>query len=397
MIGHIAAGIAAVRPLRRSSTNEASADAYARGVWSCLVEPGDGVAGALVAARGATVALHDATRGGAIAAAAAAGITPGDMRDALARWLPRLRQDAVAMVFEVAAHFGVSLVTPGDDEWPAALDDLGPHAPLCLWVRGDTRALTGVGPAIALVGARAASGYGEHVAAELASDLAGRGVTVVSGAAYGIDGVAHRATLAEGGNTVALLAGGVDRPYPAGHTRLLDDIAARGAVVSEVPCGSAPTKWRFLQRNRNIAALAGATVVVEAGWRSGSLNTAGHASQLGRALGAVPGPVTSATSAGCHRLLREYGAQCVTCADDVLELLGVTTDAHAPSDVRAPAEHTRVTDALNTRVGRPVADIARRAGLSTTDVTAALGAMLLEGTVHTDGIGWRRMRPTSSR
>lgn len=116
---------------------------------------------------------------------------------------------------------------------------------------------------------------------------------MVSGAAFGIDGAAHRAALLAGGTTIAVLAGGVDRPYPRAHTHMLDRIAATGAVISEVPCGSEPTKWRFLQRNRVIAALGDATVVVEAGHRSGALNTAGHAAAMSRPLGAVPGPVTS--------------------------------------------------------------------------------------------------------
>ena len=150
-----------------------------------------------------------------------------------------------------------------------------------------------------------------------AAELAASGVTIVSGAAYGIDGMAHRAALNAGGVTVAMLAGGVDRAYPAGHTELLARIAAHGVVASEVPCGSAPTKWRFLQRNRSISALAQATVVVEAGWRSGSLNTAGHAAALGRPLGAVPGPITSTTSTGCHLLIQAGIARLITSADDL--------------------------------------------------------------------------------
>ncbi|MDF2576486.1 MAG: dprA, partial [Agromyces sp.] len=167
------------------------------------------------------------------------------------------------------------------------------------------------GRSIALVGARAATGYGEHVTMEASAGLVDRGFAIVSGGAYGIDGMAHRAALASRGVTVAFLAGGVDRFYPLGHEALLARIADTGAVVSELPCGSAPTKWRFLQRNRLIAAAADATVVLEAGMRSGSLNTAGHAAALGRPLGAVPGPVTSPASAGCHRLLREFDAVCV--------------------------------------------------------------------------------------
>ena len=155
---------------------------------------------------------------------------------------------------------------------------------------------------------------------EITAGLVERGHTIVSGAAYGIDGMAHRAALASAGRTVAYLAGGVDRFYPSGHDALLTRIVETGAVVSELPCGSAPTKWRFLMRNRLIAASTKATLVVEAGWRSGSLNVAGYATSLNRPVGAVPGPVTTAASAGCHRLMREFGATVITSADEAAAL-----------------------------------------------------------------------------
>ena len=299
-------------PLRRR-------DAYARAVWSCLVEPGDGVAGALIGALGPFEALRLAFA----SAGPADTLSSRELDEGRKRWRPRLVAEAISFALDVARGVGIHLITPEDAEWPRALDDLGAHAPVCLWVRGDAAVLARPGPTAAIVGARAATGYGEDIAAEFAEELAGRGITVVSGAAYGIDGAAHRGALAAGGTTVALLAGGVDRPYPVGHSDLIDRIARTGAVVGEVPCGTAPTKWRFLQRNRLIAALGTATVIVEAGRRSGSLNTAGHAADLGRPIGAVPGPVTSGSSAGCHRLLREYDARCVTTADEVAGLLGI--------------------------------------------------------------------------
>jgi DNA processing protein len=247
------------------------------------------------------------------------------------------------------------------------------------------------------VGARAATGYGEHVAGELAADLARRGVVVVSGGAYGIDGTAHRAALGVGGTTIAVMAGGAERAYPAGHTSLLEEVAATGAVISEVPCGGAPTKWRFLSRNRLIAALTGATVVVEAGVRSGSLNTANHAATLGRPIGAVPGPITSPSSAGCHRLLREHEAQCVTGVGDVLELLDPAT-LFEPGDELAGRDAsprprtddtTRVRDALSTRSRREVAEVARRSGMSVADVETRLGLLLLAGEADRGSGGWR--------
>nr|WP_274638225.1 DNA-processing protein DprA [Microbacterium bovistercoris] len=395
-----------VSPLLTVETNDPDRweRAYATAVWSCLVEPGDAVAGILVGALGAVDALQEVLAGARAGLAAdASGIAGGELRAGIKRWQLRLDAEQIAFSLETARARGIHLLTPDDSAWPRALDDLGTHAPLCLWVRGDVGALGTLevahGPAIALVGARAATGYGEHLAAEFAADLAGRGVPVVSGAAYGIDGAAHRGALAAGGPTVALLAGGVDRPYPAGHADLLRRIADQGAVASEVPCGSAPTRWRFLQRNRLIAALGTATVVVEAGWRSGSLNTAAHAAELGRPLGAVPGPVTSGSSAGCHRLLREFDARCITTADDIAEMLGLSGPASG-SDAREAAGYTgartRVSDALSTRVWRDVADIARRCGMAPDEVSMQLGLMALDGAVEVQGPRWRRRAPAGA-
>ena len=260
-----------------------------------------------------------------------------------------------------------------------------------LWVRGDAGLLGALERSIAIVGARAATGYGEHVTIEASSGLVDRGFAIVSGAAFGIDGAAHRAALASGGATVAFLAGGVDRFYPSAHETLLTRIVDRGAVVSEVPCGVAPTKWRFLQRNRLIAAASRATVVVEAGWRSGSLNTAGHAAQLGRPLGAVPGPVTSSASAGCHRLIREYDAVCVTSAQEMAELVDPES-ATRPRTGESSPERTRVLDALS-RTGQDVARLAAISGMSVDAVRAELGMLELDGLAVQGPTGWRSSRP----
>ncbi|WP_127474666.1 DNA-processing protein DprA [Microbacterium sulfonylureivorans] len=373
--------------LAPEASDAVAVERYATVVWCHLVEPGDSVAGRLVAERGATGALR------AVLAGDAGGVVGGgEFSAARRRWMPRLSADAVTDGLRGAAKARAVLVARGDAEWPAQLDDLGAHAPICLWVRGDPSHLTRLAPSVAIVGARAATSYGDHVALELAADLAASGIPVVSGGAYGVDGAAHRAVLAVGGLTVALLAGGVDRAYPAGHTDLIERIAGSGAVVSEVPCGSTPTKWRFLQRNRLIAALADATVVVEAGWRSGSLNTAGHAAALSRGLGAVPGPITSAASAGTHRLLREYDALCITSAADIREMLGLGAgDGAVPSaDGRARTDDTtRVRDALSPRAWRDAGDVARRAGMAADDVEAILGLLHLEGAVTRGPSGWR--------
>ncbi|WP_194398201.1 DNA-processing protein DprA [Microbacterium atlanticum] len=381
-----AASRRALAPLGLSGGDDDIRERHATVVWCLLTEPGDSVARRIIAGSGAAAGLEAVLGGGLVSE-----VTPRELAEGCRRWLPRLSAEAVDVAVRTAASRGVQLVTRSDAEWPEPLDDLGDHAPLCLWVRGDAAALRRVDPSVAIVGARAATGYGEHVAMELTADLAGTGVAVVSGGAYGIDGAAHRATLAAGGLTVALLAGGADRAYPAGHTQLIDDISRRGVVASEVPCGSAPTKWRFLQRNRLIAALAGATVVVEAGWRSGSLNTAGHAAALSRPLGAVPGPITSAASAGTLRLIREYGAECITGAEDVREMLGLTSAAQPPAVVGGYTDDTtRVLDALSSRAWRGVGEIARRAGMAPDAVTAGLGVLALTGQAECGPRGWRR-------
>ncbi|WP_448810294.1 DNA-processing protein DprA [Agromyces bauzanensis] len=395
-------------------------DAFARAVLGLVAEPGDGVLGRVIGAIGAAhtaeLLLQRATGEELSAAVTDAGGSLDERESAtgLERWLPRLDHAAFVRSLVQAGRVGATFVVPGDGGWPVQLDELGEHAPIGLWVRGRQDALTGDARSISLVGARAATGYGEHVAMEASAGLVDRGFTIVSGGAYGIDGMAHRAALASDGVTVAFLAGGVDRFYPLGHESLLTRIAESGAVVSELPCGAAPTKWRFLQRNRLIAAAADATVVLEAGIRSGSLNTAGHAATLGRPLGAVPGPVTSPASAGCHRLLREFNAVCVVDADQMSELAGGGAPVRARGDVRpsgaqrprgasTPAveqdvgpssapEVVRVTDALSTRSPRSIEDLARRSGMSVHEVMGVLGPLELHGVAVRRAEGWLRRR-----
>lgn len=306
------------------STLTTTTDLEARAAWSLLTEPGDTIAGAFTQALGhhAAIANVNSGRSSLLAALAEAGVSETDAHAAADRWLARTPALPLERALESAHRHGITLLDPTTIP---GMSDLGTSAPHVIWARGDLAALTTpLHHRIALIGARAATSYGEHVTAEIATNLADRGVTVVSGAAYGIDGAAHRAALAAGGSTIAWLAGGLDRAYPAGHSDLIERIATapRSVIASEVAPGSTPTKWRFLARGRLIAATTAATVVVEAGWRSGSLTTAGHAATLGRTLGAVPGPITSATSSGCHRLIREFDAQITTSADEAYELLG---------------------------------------------------------------------------
>lgn len=232
-------------------------------------------------------------------------------------------------VLERAAARGMRFVVPGDEEWPTALDDLefGPvlndrgGIPLGLWVAGRPLPPPEC-PHVAVVGSRSSTTYGERVAEEIAAEVAGEGLVVVSGGAFGIDVAAHRGALAAGGHCVAVLACGADRDYPVAHAAFLGHLRTHGTVVSEVPPGGAPLRHRFLARNRIIAALGRGTVVVEAAWRSGALNTANWARQLNRLLMGVPGPVTSVTSAGVHDLVRSGAATLVTSGNDVLELVG---------------------------------------------------------------------------
>lgn len=363
----------------------------ARIAWSGLIEPGDPLAGALVDVLGPTDALDLVARtaGGEPAALPGlASVAAERLSAAVAGWAHRWQSGAWLRHQDWIATLGGRVVVPDDPAWPAGLDDLGLARPMCLWVIGTDPAPL-LHRSVAVVGARAATGYGEHVAAELAAGLADAGVCVVSGGAFGIDAMAHRATVAAEGRTLAFLAGGLDRPYPAGNARLLAAIAEHGAVVAEVPPGATPTRHRFLLRNRLIAAGAQVTVVVEAAWRSGALSTASHAAGLLRPVAAVPGPVTSAASAGCHRLLRD-GAVCVTDTAEVLELLDDTPVAdREPGPVWGPHERT-VLDALPVRSGvRPDA-LTRACGLALPQVLVALGTLGLSGrAVETSG-RWRR-------
>jgi DNA processing protein len=385
-------------------------DRFARATWTGIAEPGDRMAGLVVEALGAAGALDAVVDRwppprwlAALTHTGVDGVSDDEIAPAIERWQPRLKSETALLALRQGARFGAKLLTPNLDSWPTGLSDLGPHAPLALWMRGTEAALASLGNSIALVGARSATNYGENVTMEASSGLVDRGYAIVSGAAYGIDGMAHRAALASHGQTIAFLAGGVDRFYPSGHDALLTRIVQDGAILSELPCGQPPTKWRFLQRNRLIAAASQATVVIEAGWRSGSLNTAAHAASLGRPLGAVPGPVTSATSAGCHRLIRDYDAMLVTNPDEMAELVdggpSGRVAAAQPGAIEVSAETTdspeitRLFDALSFTAPRNTGDIAARAGLSVAAVQSLLGSLELEGRVAERERGWVRKKP----
>ena len=391
----------------------------ARAALTFLAEPADLRLGALVTENGAAATLDAIQRGllpdipgpdGTAMPQRSAGRVA--LERALERWRTRLAE--VPTVDDLAQFFerGIRLVCPGEPEWPSTLQGLGYAQPYALWLRGNADLRFSCLRSVAVVGSRAATAYGSYVASELASSIAARGWTIVSGAAYGVDAAAHRGALGAGTATVAVLACGVDTAYPAGHKDLLDAVAEAGVVVSEWPPGRNPTRLRFLIRNRVIAALSVGTLVVEAGERSGALNTARHARDLGRMLMAVPGPVTSQQSAGCHRIIRDWQGTLVTNAADVLEMVGrlgseelSETAAESAGSIvgRRPEpvlprdaldlESATVLDALPVRGGIGTAAVARQAGLDLGTVVRCLGALAAGGFAERCEGGWRVRRP----
>ncbi len=288
------------------------------------------------------------------------------------------------------------VVIPGDPDWPTGFDDLE-HPPHCVWVRGGGRLSDLAAVGVAVVGARGSTSYGNHVAAELGYGLTAQGAVVVSGAAFGIDAAVHRGALAADGPTVAALACGVDRAYPAAHADLLDQIVRDGLIVSEAPPGALPLRSRFLARNRLIAAASRGTIVIEAGRRSGSLNTAGWAVTLGRPVGAVPGPVTSAASAGTNAWIREHAAELVTATDEVIELVGeMGADlAEEPRGPRRPEDdldptEMAVWEAVSPHRVRQAQQVAVDAGVDLAQCQVLLAGLEVRGFVGRDHHGWRR-------
>ncbi|MBT1624282.1 DNA-processing protein DprA [Curtobacterium flaccumfaciens pv. oortii] len=408
--GHASELLAAIRRVLGADGVSDPVETAARVAWSVIVEPGDSVAGELMAALGPERALgtvllaadgaFDELLDGCVEAGVPGAEDPdafaGVLHTAIDRWRPRLVRSDVADVVASAEAVGARLLVPGSAGWPTAIDDLGPHAPLVLWTRSATAGVGDGAPALAVVGSRANTIAGAEAAAEITSAAADAGCTIVSGGAYGIDAVAHRVAIAAGAPTIAVLAGGIDQLYPAGNVQLLHNVARQGALVAESAPGTRPTRWRFLARNRLIAALADAAVVVEAGARSGALNTAHHAGQLGRPVFAVPGAFASSASVGCHRLVAQGRAQLVVHPGDPVAAMrpvaasGATAAADEPLvSVQRDPEVVRVLDALGRRA-LPEAEIARRSGLSGAAVADALALAQLQGLVAHSSGGWGR-------
>jgi DNA processing protein len=353
---------------------------------TCAVEGGDPAVTELVQSTGAETAW--------------AKIIEGVLGEPAAQRAAAVPIDAVARLAKASA---MRFVVPGDDEWPSGLDDLR-HAesiqrrggePLGLWMRGPAHLAHLMERSVAIVGSRAATAYGNGIAADLAADLVERGVAVLSGGAFGIDVAAHRGALAAGGPTVCVLANGVDVAYPPGHSALFATLAKDQLLVSELPPGAHPTRVRFLARNRLIAAMSRGTIVVEAALRSGARNTASWALGCGRPLMAVPGSVYSRASAATHLMIRSGQAVLVTSAVEVLELISDMGQAMLPvaqGGTRATDSLTEtqlaVFEAIPARRRAPAGDIALAANVSVPSCLAALTALESAGLVEGDERGW---------
>lgn len=370
------------------------AERRARAALTRIAEPGDETVGRWLAEYGPGEVVRRLRDGGPR--------PPGTLQRRWEGLRLRARAAQPEADLDAVAACGGRFVCPGDREWPGQLDDLGPARPYGLWVRGSASLRFWGLRSVAVVGARACTDYGSHVAATLGAGLAGRGWTVVSGAAYGVDGAAHRGALTAGGATVGVLACGVDVAYPPGHADLIGQVGEHGLLIAELPPGDHPTRSRFVQRNRVIAALTRGTVVVEAELRSGSLVTARRARQLGRVVMGVPGPVTSGLSTGVHRLLRA-DAVLVTDADEVIELVGAMGELAPepgtpvlPRDL-LPAESSRVLEALPARGAVTVAQLAVAAATPPGRARARLHELRALGFVETAGERWWVLRGNGAK
>lgn len=399
-------------------------DRQARAAWTAIAQPGEPVVGQVIEHFGVREALERVK----FLAAKLPEIDdmmirtvfqPVQMPASVAQiegWALRLRELNLEMEYQLLSRDGGALVVPGDAAWPGIVDSLGAVAPLALWVRGNPQALQALASegAVALVGARCATHYGTDIAQEIAYELSERGIWVISGGAYGIDAAAHRGALASSGKTISVQAGGLGNLYPAMNARLFSQIQQTGAIVSEAPPSQRPAKHLFLTRNRIISALSQVVVVVEAGERSGAMSTANHGAEQGRQVAAVPGPVSSTASVGCHRLIRE-GAALVTNAAEIMELMfplnvagqslfgvggsagkgisgvvSVSPQRDSTGQIPAPSlfaglssDGVKVIDVLSKTAWKSLEQVSRAAGLGTRTVQSELGLMELDGKVET--------------
>ena len=308
------------------------------------------------------------------------------LEDSLECWKRRLAIVNVERSLDTLHNLQGFVINAESSEWPKSLNDLGDSAPAALWGIGQ-RSVFDNPRTLSIVGARLASSYGLEVTKNIVQTAVSNDYVVVSGGALGIDAKAHWSTLDTKGKTIAIMAGGLDRLYPPKNLELFDQIKQTGLLISEMPPGTAPARWRFLQRNRLIAAIGQATVVVEAGFRSGSINTAGHANELDRPVGAIPGQINSTRSAGCHRLIRERRAELISTPADLLELLmEKSIETHKPN-FQLPASHLRTLDSFGS-FEQSVERVASIAGMTLNEVGFALKSLEKLGLVLRTSNGW---------
>ena len=377
---------------------------FARATFSLITEPGDRFAGALMASLSPEVLL-DLLLNRASTSEVLSKLKEADgtqellgrvndfdsaYSDALQRWTPRLKLVDVIAALDLADKHKAKILTPLSQRWPEQLDDLQESSPHCLWVKASKPEVFDFRNSLSVVGSRTATGYGEWVTSEIVADSSSRNLPIISGGAYGIDAIAHRAAIANELVTVAFMAGGIDRLYPSGNAALFAKMLECGAVVAEQAPGASPTKWRFLQRNRLIAAMSSATIVVEAGQRSGALNTVTHALELGRPVGVVPGAITSQASAGCNRLISEGLVSSICAPSEAADLALGKAGWFQPELAGLGAYETRALDAMNSKSLAP-AEIASRAGLTSRETEIALGQLALQGFVKQTERGWLKL------
>lgn len=367
---------------------------FACASWSLICEPGDMIAGLLRAELGPIKSLVLVING-ADAASKVKQLSNDQspnltktLTECLETWRRRVRQADVFRSLEILRSIGGTLVTPQSSCWPEQLNDLQNGAPAALWLLGDPKRLLELSESVAVVGSRIVSDYGKVVTKDVVSTLVKDGKPIVSGGAIGIDAVAHQRTLELKGLTVAVMAGGIDRLYPAQNLELFKQIAKTGLIISEVAPGVSPTKWRFLQRNRLIAALSQATVVIEAGFRSGTINTAGHANELGRPVGAVPGPINSVRSAGCHQLIKDGRAQLISVPSDLKDLCG-ESDYFEKDFTSLGHWELRALDSLGDQE-RSIAEISKVSGLTSFEAKTGLNRLAKLGLATPTSNGWMK-------
>ena len=366
---------------RDSYSTARALDLVAAVTISLITEPGDRMAGALARVLGRAGLLQLLIDGfeptrvlEAVKEVSAThflretfGDLPGTISDSRQRWLPRFSKQAVANTFERAKQLELSLLLPCDDFWPIGLDDLGESAPALIFAQGNHKLLGRLANGVSIVGSRASTDYGAKVTYKLVSELASHKRLTVSGGAIGIDSHVHNQSLRNSLPTVAVMAGGLDRKYPSSNSNLFRAMVRNGVLISELCPRVAPSRWRFLQRNRLIAALTPTTVVIEAGIRSGSIRTANNAIELNRELFAVPGPITSSASAGTNSLIAEGKAKAL------VDTKMITSDISEPARFQdGSALLVRAQDALRELRQATGEQIAKVAGLTNFELSLAL-------------------------